>query len=222
MQLTIESVFRDSGRFCDDVVADVDVWGKARRLAVFVVACGAAYGFAMGLRHSWQQALVSAGKVPLLFTLTLFVCLPTLHFVGLLFGSGLRFAHSVAVLLAGIAVTTTLLAAFAPIALFFLLSGSTYAFLLLMHVAIFAFCGAAGLRAMRDNFRHLRAAAGADRPSGSPLVLRVWMLLYMFVGTQMAYVLGPFVGRDTTFMWFHNAGGNFYTYVLSTLGEVLR
>jgi hypothetical protein len=223
MQLTLESVFKDAQRVCDEVIADADVWPTLRRLSRYVVAGSALYGFAMGLRHSLTQAAVSAGKVPVLFFLTLLICLPTLHFVGLLFGSRVRFVHSLAVLLAGIAATSILLAAFAPIALFFLVSGSTYPFLLLMHVAIFAFCGAAGLRSIRGNFEYMRArTVPPGAPDASPRVLRVWTLLYMLVGTQMAYVLGPFVGRETTFLWFHHPAGNFYTYVLSTFFDLLR
>jgi len=41
----------------------------------------------------------------------------------------------------------------------------------------------------------------------------------MFVGTQMAYVLGPFVGKEPEFYVLHHARGNFYSYVWTTLSE---
>jgi hypothetical protein len=223
MTLTPESVFKDLPRLAESLTGESRPWTVLRRLSAFTVGCAAAYGFAMGLQHSLGQAAASALKVPALFFLTLMICLPTLHFVSLLFGAPARFLHSTAVLLMGLAATSVLLAAFAPIALFFLVTGSSYEFLLLLHVSVFVFCGAAGLRVVSRGVGLLRARLQSEEtPASSMSVLRVWMLLYMFVGSQMAYVLGPFVGRDSRFWWFHNAGGNFYTYVLSVVGDALR
>ena len=41
----------------------------------------------------------------------------------------------------------------------------------------------------------------------------------MFVGTQMAFILSPFVGREPEFYVFHRTSGNFYAYVWGTLVE---
>src|SRR5262249_7137880 len=150
------------------------------------------YGLTMGLYHSPLQGIVSAVKVPALFLLTLAICLPTLHFIGLLFGSAIRLGQSLVVLLAGMSLTAILLGAFAPISLLFLVSGSDYQWLLLMHVVIFAFCGAAGLYSVHRNYRAIRDINAPGTASLSDNVLKVWMFLYMFVGTQTAYVLSPF------------------------------
>lgn len=220
MIVTLDSIFSREADLCRDIAQEVEVAPTIRRLVAHVIGGAALYGFSMGLRHSFLQALVSALKVPALFFLTLVVCLPALHFVGLLFGSRIKFAQSVEVLLVGLAINSILLSAFAPISLFFLASGSQYDFLLLMHVAVFGFCGAAGLRSTRRNFVAIRGLTSDTRSGGA--ILWVWMLLYMFVGTQMAYSIAPFVGRDTEFLLFRYPDENFYTYVLGVLSHMLR
>jgi hypothetical protein len=222
MDLTVESVFKDAAQLCQETGQDVGVRQKLSALAVYAFFGSALYGLTMGLYHSPAQAVVSAVKVPALFLVTLAICLPTLHFVGLLFGSTIKLAHSLVILLAGVALTSILLGAFAPIALFFLASGSSYPFMLLMHVAVFGFCGAAGLCSINRNFHTLRRQCGAPQALVPDQVLKVWMLLYMFVGTQTAYVLSPFINRAPAFKLFNDQGGNFYSYLWSVIQEMLK
>jgi hypothetical protein len=222
MQLTIEGVFKDGPALCEETASGVRLGSKVGRLALYIEGGSALYGFTMGLNHSLEQACVSALKVPILFLATLCICLPTLHFIGLLFGSTMRFAQSLVILLSGIALTSILLAAFAPISLLFLASGSDYPFLLLMHVIIFAFCGAAGLVTINKHFTAIRARTGTEGANViSNQVLKVWMLLYMFVGAQTAFILSPFVGRGS-FLLFNRSQGNFYSYLLSVILELLH
>ncbi|MCP4420457.1 MAG: actin-binding WH2 domain-containing protein [Chloroflexi bacterium] len=220
MQITAESIIKSSEALCDDVVNDVALKTKLARLAIIVVAGGAIYGFSMGLRHSLLQAVVSALKVPALFFITLLICLSTLHFLGLLFGSKLTLSQTLTVLLTGVAVNSVLLGSFAPISLFFLLSGSSYEFLMLLHVTIFYICGVAGLAYIRKNFHYTRRLSGARSSAG--FLLPIWMLLYMFVGSQMAYILAPFVGRESVFMLFRIPQDNFYTYLWQIILDLLR
>jgi hypothetical protein len=221
MQITSESIIKNSEALCDDVVNDVALKTKLARLTGIVLAGGAIYGFSMGLRHSLLQALVSAFKVPALFFITLLICLSTLHFLGLLFGSRLSLSQTLTVLLTGVAVNSVLLGSFAPISLFFLLSGSSYEFLMLMHVSIFFLCGVAGLAYIHKNFYFIRRLSG-DNSSNVGFLLPVWMVLYMFVGSQMAYILAPFVGRESTFMLFRVPQDNFYTYIWDIILQLVR
>ncbi|MGD2105397.1 MAG: actin-binding WH2 domain-containing protein, partial [Anaerolineae bacterium] len=53
-------------------------------------------------------------------------------------------------------------------------------------------------------------------------VVWLWIILYAFVGSQMAWTLRPFVGAPgLPFELFRQLGGNFYANVLASLGEVL-
>jgi hypothetical protein len=216
MQITAESIIKNSEALCDDVVNDVALNSKLAHLVGIVVAGGAIYGFSMGLRHSFLQAIASAIKVPALFFITLLICLSTLHFLGLLFGSRLSLTQTLTVLLTGVAINSVVLGSFAPISLFFLLSGSSYEFLMLMHVTIFIISGVAGLVYIRKNFHYIRQQSGDDSSSAG-FLLPIWMLLYMFVGSQMAYILAPFVGRESVFMLFRIPQDNFYTYLMEII-----
>jgi len=53
-------------------------------------------------------------------------------------------------------------------------------------------------------------------------VVRFWIILYAFVGSQMAWTLRPFIGAPSMkFELFRQLGGNFYSNVLVSLGEML-
>lgn len=217
--VTVESAFTDSATLCNPEAREAV--GATSKLAIYAAMGSAAYGFTMGLNHPghpWLQAATSAAKVPILFLLTLAICLPLLHFLGLLLGARFRLRHTVRVLMVGMAITCTLLAAFAPVSLFFLVSGSTYEFLLLFHVCVFAFCGGAGLTVMHRGFMALPGRTAGEAPAR---LFMTWMALYMFVGTQMAFNLSPFVDKVQAFDLFRKQEGNFYTYVFKIARELL-
>ena len=234
-KINIESIFNNSNAITEDIAGNIEPGRRILILALIILLCGGAYGFTMGIAHSWQQALSSALKVPALFVLTLAVCIPTLHFIGLFLGSRVSFSQSATVLLLGIAVSSVLLLGFAMIAGFFWITGSQYRFLLLMHVFFFGVAGAAGLISIARSYRRLQPVGAGEKGDVTPeptaaaagaraqprryrfSLLHLWMLLYMFVGTQMAYTLAPFVGREPEFYWFHRQPGNFYSYVAAIL-----
>ena len=65
------------------------------------------------------------------------------------------------------------------------------------------------------------AAVPAERPTSMALVY-VWILLFGFVGTQLAWTLRPFFGDpDAPFALFREISGTFYTDILQTIGNVL-
>lgn len=217
-KITLDSIFKNARLICDDIYQNISSGRRLAQLALLVFCCSGVYGLSMGAAHSWQQALAASIKVPLLFVLTLLISIPTLHFIGLLLGSRIQIHQSLAVLGLGIANSSVLLFGFASISFFFLITGSSYRFLLLMHVLFFIFSGLAGLVAIKRHFQYL-AAKGDDSNRSRNIFLYVWMVMYMFVGTQMAYVLSPFVGRESQFYFFKQEQGNFYSYVWNTALE---
>ncbi len=220
MNITPETVFRRSEELHAEVFENSDLTGKIIGLSLWSALCAGLYGFTMGIHHSPAQSVSSLIKVPLLFAATLLISIAPLHFIGLFLGSRLSFAQTLTLLLWGTAVMSVLLAGFAPVSLFFLLSGSGYAFMLLLHVSIFAFCGLAGLATVHRNMRRLdrEPAGGANQR----YLLLLWMFLYMFVGTQMAYTLSPFLGKESEFVIIGGADGNFYSHVLESIGELFK
>ena len=64
------------------------------------------------------------------------------------------------------------------------------------------------------------AAVPTERPTSMALVY-VWILLFGFVGTQLAWTLRPFFGDpDAPFALFREISGTFYTDILQTIGNV--
>ena len=60
-----------------------------------------------------------------------------------------------------------------------------------------------------------------QRPA-SMLLLYIWILLFGFVGTQLAWTLRPFFGNPgQPFELFRDIDGTFYSNILSTLGSLL-
>lgn len=62
--------------------------------------------------------------------------------------------------------------------------------------------------------------APGERPASMTL-LNVWILLFGFVGTQLAWTLRPFVGSpDEPFQIFRKIEGNFYVDIVRAIGDL--
>jgi len=190
--------------------------------AVLNVVMAAFYGFVMGsyrltAHDGWKQAISGAIKVPCLFLLTLVICLPALYVVSSLLGSSLSLRQLTGILMASFLVTTMLLAGFAPITAFFMLSARHYAFIKLLNVVFFTIATGTGVGVIAGAVKTM----GSQDQAAHRTLLRFWFLIYAFVGTQMAWILRPFVGDPGTgFAVFRNIGGNFYTDVIRSIGQL--
>jgi hypothetical protein len=226
------------------------------------------------------QALVSTVKLPLLFLVTLAICLPTLYLFNLVFGARLSVLQACALIMVAITVTAVLTLAFAPISLFFLITARSYAFFKLLNVAILALTAIVGLRFLTSGMRALNkqvvvesmlsnqvmtadvsqrelvsaTVGGAANPAAQPptngdartarqnqnaakakapqpaagerparmSLLYIWIVLFGFVGTQLAWTLRPFFGSPgKPFELFRDIDGTFYGNILQTLGSLL-
>ena len=190
--------------------------------AVLNVVMAAFYGFVMGsyrltAHDGWKQAASSAIKAPCLFLLTLVICLPALYVVSSLLGSSLSLRQLAGILMASFLVTTMLLAGFAPITAFFMLSARHYAFIKLLNVVFFTIATGTGVGVIASAVKTM----GSQEQAAHRTLLRFWFVIYAFVGTQMAWILRPFVGDPGSgFAVFRNIGGNFYTDVIRSIGQL--
>ena len=211
-----------------------------RQLLATASLAFAGYGAIMGAFDGPLQALASAIKLPLLYLLTLAICLPTFYLFNLLYGGRLTARQVLALALSAIAVTATLTLAFAPITIFFLITARDYNFYMLLNVAILGLTGFAGLRFLVSGIRALDTPDPADlpvtvepeepstasapkppKPVRMPL-LQIWLLVYGFVGTQLGWTLRPFFGApDLPFQIFRPLEGNFYSTVAQALMQAL-
>ncbi len=86
---------------------------------------------------------------------------------------------------------------------------------------MFAIAGIIGVVFLAQGMRVV-SAGGDGGADARLLVVRLWILIYAFVGSQMAWTLRPFVGAPSMeFEPFRQLGGNFYTNIFASIGEFL-
>jgi len=223
---------------------------RLQRYAATAAVLGAVYGLSMGLYGAlthdpavYAQFFSSALKVPALFFLTLVVTFPSLYVFSALVGARLDPLSALRVIVATITVSLAVLASFAPINAFFTLSTTSYAFMKLLNVFLFAVAGAVGLGFLLKTLRHLEEAWGlaeshegegtaadstpvqdvtAARKAAGRGLFKLWMCLYALVGAQMGWLLRPFIGDPKLpFGWFRERGGSVFLDVLQTIEDLL-
>jgi hypothetical protein len=308
--LVIERILRDRQSIWQQIVDERELGQLTTHMLASSAIALALYGAVLGAFHSVLMALTSAVKLPLLFLVTLAICLPTLYLFNLVFGARLSVRQALAMVMVAITVTAMLAVAFAPISLFFLITAPDYGFFKLLNVAILTLSAMVGLRFLTSGMQVLNAhgllapavapavpaavpaapapaeavpvtpisavpatavpaaapaavnggaastvvsaplppppmpvATGWDpargqwgpngpRPQRPPArdagqrpasmtLLYIWILLFGFVGTQLAWTLRPFFGSPgQEFALFRSIEGNFYAEILRTIANL--
>lgn len=225
---------RDRQIFLSEVAKGIRIESKIISLLICSVTFLALYGAIIGLSHSWLQMISSAIKLPALYLITLMICLPTLYIFEVVSGSSRTFGQYLALLLASTSVISVMMIAFAPITLFFHLSINDYTFFKLINVAIFVITGVVGINFFYRGMQFVSDAEFSDRTpqilevvdtdqANSPKlhktgVMRAWLVLYGFVGSQLGWTLRPFFGSpEQPFSLFRELESNFYAHMLQTL-----
>lgn len=215
------SLLRERQVFLEEISQGVRLPSKIISLLVCSSLFIAIYGGIIGAYHSWMQALSSAVKLPGLYLITLLICLPTLFFANIIFGSKRTFGQHLALVLTAIAITSVLLFSFAPITLFFMLTTNNYQFLILLNVIVFALTGFIGISSLY-NATSIVLEQNNEGSKTRQKTLQFWLFLYAFVGSQLGWTLRPFFGRpDSVFQLFREREGNFYLSVFQSLGYLL-
>lgn len=214
---TLITLLRDRQIFLEEVRNGIKIESKIFSLIVASSLFFAIYGAIIGASNSWQQMLVSTTKLPALYLLTLLICLPTLYFFDILFGSKADFKQYTLLSLTTVAVISVLLFSFAPITLFFLISIRDYHFFLLLNVAIFSLTGFIGVRLFYKGVKTVMEFNEATPKIRTQLLL-FWLVLYGLVGSQLGWTLRPFFGAPgEPFQLFRNVEGNFYSQVIRSI-----
>ncbi len=159
-------------------------------LALLVVCCGFFYGAAMGTSHlRFMQSVYSGSKVPILLACSTLVCLPNFFVVNTLLGLRDDFAASLRAILAAQATVAVMLAALAPIIITVYVSSPDYRLAVFMNGVCFAAASLAGQKTLNRHYEKLVASNPRHR-----IGRWAWILLYVFVAIQLAWVLRPFIG----------------------------
>jgi hypothetical protein len=218
----IETILRDRSSFFAAIRDNVDLWSKIEAMLISCVSFFAIYGVVMGASHSPLQSIVSLTKLPLLFIVTLIICAPSLYFFNLLFGSRQTLGQNISLILTAMSVTSVLLLSFAPITFFFLITTRQYAFFKLLNVVFFIIAGGLGLIFLRAGMVATTDPHNLQGIAMRRVIFLLWIVLYAFVGCQMASTLAPFMGDPhLLFILFTQQGGNFYSDVMGSLRQLL-
>ncbi len=216
-------LLRDRPQFLEEVRTKVKLESKIASLLVSSSLFFAIYGGIIGAYGGGLQIISSAIKLPALYLLTLLICLPTLYFFDILFGSRLGFRQYVTMALTAVSVIGVLLFSFAPVILFFLISVKDYFFFLLLNVLVMGVTGTIGVRLFYKGMRDISGSPDTPNPTSRRYLLQGWMLLYGLVGSQLGWTLRPFLGFDgEPFQVFRpEIDGNFYAQVARSVAILI-
>jgi glucan phosphoethanolaminetransferase (alkaline phosphatase superfamily) len=220
---TFLALLKDRHSFLEEVNRGERLKGKISALMLCSFCCFSAYGAIIGSFNSWEQAISSAIKLPALYLITLAVCLPALHIFNVLFGSRKSIAQHFTYVLSAASVISLLLAGFAPIVLFFITTlnpNKDYIFYMLMNVFVFSVTGVFGISFLYQSMRASSEIEGDENVQVRDQILRLWLMLYGFVGSQLGWTLRPFFGASESFVLFRPREGNFLIAIWTALRNV--
>ena len=207
-----QMLLRNRYALFDDIYHEKNLNGIIQYFAMMSLLFLASYGVCLGSYSGNLQILSSAIKIPVLFFLTLAVCAPALYTFNVLLGSKLSLRQIVAMLMVKTFLISLILVSFAPIMLFFIVTAGSHDFTTLLNVSMCGIAGAFGLSLLWKGMDYITVKHD-ETPNNS--ILLIWIAIYMFVGTQLAWSLRPFVGETSAFSWFREIDGNFYAYLLN-------
>jgi hypothetical protein len=188
-------------------------------LVVFGMFYGGVMGTYGGMAGSrFWQVVFSAVKVPLLLTTTFLLSLPSFFVLNTLLGLRGEFPRVVRALISTQAGLTIILSALAPFTSFWYVSGSAYYAAILFNGLMFAVASISAQWILRRDYMPLVRANPRHR-----WMLRTWIVIYVFVGIQMAWVLRPFIGDPRAPVQFFREGSwsNAYEVIVQMIWNVL-
>jgi hypothetical protein len=206
-------------------------WDSQRilsHIAIIIVGAGL-YGAAMGWWRDPLQALYTAIKFPLIILLTASANAMLNAMLAPLLGLNIPFRQSFLAILMSFTIAGAILGSFSPIVAFVIWnsppmttnvhqSAGPYSFILFTFVVIIAFAGIASNLRLLQLLRHL----GRQR-NVAWRVLLAWLIGNLFFGTQLSWILRPFIGAPGLPVQFLRADafhGNFYETIFRTAVQV--
>ena len=196
----------------------------SRDVTLIVVGAGL-FGAAMGCWRDPWQALYAGIKLPLILLLTATANGLLNAMLAPLLGLRITFRQSFLAILASFALAAAILGAFSPLAAFVIWNApplaegannaTTLASIKLLLVVVIAFAGiAANVRLLQL----LRNLAGGR--TAALRVLFAWLVANLFFGSQLSWILRPFIGSPVLPVEFLRATafkGSFFEDVFSSI-----
>ena len=205
-------------------------WLRAWTLIVLVILGAGFYGIAMGSWRHPLQSFYTSLKFPLVILLTTFGNALLNGMLAPLLGMNIGLRQSLMAVLMSFAIASIILGAFMPVVLFIVWNTTSsgvqsgaafaaYGFMQLTHVALISFAGTVGNVRLTPLLRLLGGNAGVARR-----VLFAWLAGNLFLGSQICWVLRPFIGRPdlpVEFLGAHPFEGSLYETVFNAFRDLL-
>ena len=207
-------------------------WGWHRALfhvAIIILGAGL-FGAAVGWWRAPLQAVYTAAKLPTIVLLTVLGNALLNGMLAPLLGLNLRFRQSLLAMLLSFTTAAVILGSFSPLMWFLEWNApplataaanrsTTYSFIQLAQVAIIALAGVAANVRLVQLLRQWSGSASAARR-----VLFAWLAGNLLLGSQLAWILRPFIGSPDLPLEFLRPNafqGNFYETIFHALKQLL-
>lgn len=190
----VERILRDRVSYYGDIHCQADLTTTSKGLLTAIVLGLGVFGSTFGLAGGNVRALQSMVKLPVVVLLSGAVCLPTLYYFSVLFGSRLRIRQAIVLILTAQTVSAVLALGFTPVTLLFLLSGAELRFVATLSIFMLALSSSLGLIFLLQGVLYVQeeqAPVAVSFPQWvemlfrgalRSLVLLGWIVLYGLVG----------------------------------------
>ncbi|MFH1713242.1 MAG: hypothetical protein ABH896_03595 [Candidatus Jacksonbacteria bacterium] len=149
------------------------------------------YGLALGSYLGGIQIIFVLIKLPLLFLSALILTIISAFIIDVVLGSRLKFKQYLMLILLALSITSLALAPLSLILYFFILTTNSHDLIILINAGLFSIAGCFGVYAF---FLSRRLLAPKESKNKRRAAVLIWLILYGFVGLQMAWMLKPWVG----------------------------
>ncbi len=202
----MEDVIRRPDRVLEGISEGPGAGRRLTSLLLVVVATSLPFGMATGAYVGGRQVWITGLKLPALLLSTLALCAPALVLAAPVLGGRLAPRRALGIALLSVAATSVCLGSLSPVVLVFsrtlrLWNHTHYVFLVLLLTLATSLAGAVSVGYL---WRALGRSGVRERRLR---IVVAWLLLYQFVGAQMAWILRPFVGSSSDTIRFE---GNIY------------
>jgi hypothetical protein len=198
--------------------------GRFRDAGLAILWGGVLYGAVMGsfaglTPDRWLQVVYSAAKVPMLLVLATLIALPPYFVLNTLAGLRDDFSTAFKGVLFAQGTVGVVLAALAPLTAVWYCTSGDYHEATTFNGVMFVVACVAAQRTLRRRYAPLIRRRPRHR-----WLLRLWIVLYVFTGIQLAWTLRPFVGNPATppSLFRKETFGNAYVIVFDIVQQALQ
>lgn len=219
--LLFERILRNKEEFYTTLTKEKGMIAIIRDALLSIAIFGGLYGATMGV-WSWEPMQIgfSSIKVPLLILISITVVLPSYYIINLTMGGRNSFLQLTALFLSSFSIFTTILLAFLPVNLFFMITSprdaDSYFFMILLNLIIYGLGGLISTVFMVEGVQFLSQEKGKTLTLKDLIPVTLAMGTLAFIGTQMAWFIRPWFNYEPNFIR-PEMYGNFYVAIFKVI-----